>query len=189
MEKLIDCGIQTIQLRIKTDTENPPSPEYVDAQVQQAVAVCQGRNIRLFINDHWQLAIKHGAYGIHLGQEDLYDADLHAIAKAGCRLGVSTHSYTEVARALWVNPSYIALGPIYATTSKDMPWVPQGAAAVERWVNLLKDDYPLVAIGGIDLPRAKALKPSGIGSVAMISAITKAPDYREAVKALLEAWE
>lgn len=189
VEKLIDCGITTIQLRLKTDTDNPPSEQELDSQIQKAVSVCKDRNIRLFINDHWQLAIKHGAYGIHLGQEDLYEADLQAIANAGCRLGVSTHSYTEVARALWVNPSYIALGPIYATTSKAMPWVPQGAAAVERWVKLLEGEYPLVAIGGINLARAQALKATGIGSVAMISAITKAPDYQAATAELQAVWD
>ncbi|PWQ96939.1 thiamine phosphate synthase [Leucothrix arctica] len=189
VEKLINEGIQTIQLRLKTDTDTPPTFEELDTQIEAAVEVCRGRDIRLFINDHWELAIKHGAYGIHLGQEDLYDADIHAIAEAGCRLGVSTHSYTEVARASWINPSYIALGPIYATTSKDMPWVPQGVAAVKRWVDLLKGEYPLVAIGGINLERAKALKSSGIGSVAMITAITKAEDYRAATKKLIEVWE
>ena len=189
IEKLIDCGIQTIQLRLKTDVENPPSWDELDAQIKAAVAVCEGRNVRLFINDHWPLAIKHGAYGIHLGQEDLYDADLNAIAKSGCHLGVSTHSYTEVARALWVNPSYIALGPIYATTSKNMPWIPQGSAAVQRWVKLLEGKYPLVAIGGINLQRAKALKPTGIGSIAMITAITKAENYRLATKELIDLWK
>lgn len=188
ISRLIDCGITTIQLRLKTDVAHSPTEAQLDQQIQQAVAVCKGRNIRLFINDHWQLAIKHGAYGIHLGQEDLYEADLLAIAQAGCRLGVSTHSYTEVSRALWINPSYIALGPIYATTSKDMPWIPQGVAAVSRWVNLLKHEYPLVAIGGIDHERAKVLKPSGIGSIAMISAITKADDYQAATQSLLEIW-
>jgi hydroxymethylpyrimidine kinase/phosphomethylpyrimidine kinase/thiamine-phosphate diphosphorylase len=188
IEKLINEGITTIQLRLKTDVDTPPTQEQLDQQIKAAVEVCKGRNIRLFINDHWELAIKHGAYGIHLGQEDLYDADIHAIAEAGCRLGVSTHSYTEVARALWINPSYIALGPIYATTSKDMPWIPQGAAAVERWVNLLKEKYPLVAIGGINLERAKELKPSDIGSVAMITAITKAEDYQAATKELIDVW-
>ena len=102
---------------------------------------------------------------------------------------MSTHSYTEVARARWINPSYIALGPIYATKSKNMPWVPQGAAAVERWVNLLKEEYPLVAIGGINLERAKTLKSSGIGSVAMITAITKADDYKQVTKELIDTWQ
>jgi len=189
VEKLINCGMQTIQLRLKTDVDDPPTWDELDQQIAAAVAVCAGRNIRLFINDHWQLAIKHGAYGIHLGQEDLYDADLQAIAASGCHLGVSTHSYTEVARARWVNPSYIALGPIYATTSKNMPWVPQGPAAVERWVRLLDGHYPLVAIGGINLERAKALKPTGVGSVAMITAITKAEDYQAATLELIKVWE
>lgn len=189
VKKLIDCGIRTIQLRLKTDTENSPSEAEVDAAIQQATAFCKARHIRLFINDHWQLAIKHNAYGIHLGQEDLDTADLQAIAASGCRLGVSTHSYTEVARARWVNPSYIAIGPIYATDSKSMPWIPQGAAAVDHWVALLGDKYPLVAIGGIHLERAKVLKTTGVGSVAMISAITKVEDYQTITKELIELWE
>ena len=101
-----------------------------DGQVEEdiAAAIALGRRYqaRLFINDYWRLAIKHGAYGVHLGQEDLDTTDLAAIHRAGLRLGVSTHDDAELARALAVKPSYIALGHIFPTQTKDMPSAPQG---------------------------------------------------------------
>jgi len=183
LEKLIPLGIETIQLRIKDQ-----KPEDVENDIIAAIKLGHEHKVRVFINDYWPLAVKHNAYGIHLGQEDLDDADMKTIADSGCRLGVSTHSYTEVARALQIDPSYLALGPIFATTSKDMPWIPQGVPAVQNWVGLLNDDYPLVAIGGINFERAKELKQTGIGSVAMISEITKADDYQTATNDLLKLW-
>ncbi len=186
IKKLVPLGVETIQLRIKDKPD-----EEVEQAIIEAITFCKGYNTRLFVNDYWQLAVKHKAYGIHLGQEDLQALkpdDLQKISRSGCRLGLSTHSYAEVARAHAIKPSYLALGPIFETTSKDMPWIPQGVAAVEKWVKLLGDEYPLVAIGGIDLARAKALKETGVGSVAMISAITEASDYVRATEELLELW-
>ncbi len=189
---LVPLGIETIQLRIKTDKPKNQSIEEIEKIIKEAITFCNTYEIRLFINDHWKIAVKHKAYGIHLGQEDLVklsDDDLQSIADAKCRLGVSTHSFFEVARAHQLKPSYIALGPIFATTSKVMPWIPQGVEAVKMWVHLLGDAYPLVAIGGINAERAKALKAAGVGSVAMITAITEADDYEKATKDLLLLWE
>ena len=183
LEKLIPLGIETIQLRIKDKQDAE-----VENDIIQAINYAKSQEIRFFINDYWQLAVKHKAYGIHLGQEDLdrlSPHDLHTIAESGCRLGLSTHSYTEVARAHAIKPSYLALGPIFSTTSKDMPWIPQGVKAVENWVNFFDDLYPLVAIGGINVKRAKALKQTGVGSVAMISAITEAEDYEQVTQDLM----
>lgn len=182
VQKLIQENIKTIQLRIKNSPDEQKS-----AAIKQAVDYCDD-SVAFFVNDDWQLAISHKAYGVHLGQEDLHDANLAEIERASLRLGVSTHSYWELARALAINPSYIALGPVFATTSKQMPWIPQGVERVRQWVQLLGDEYPLVAIGGIDLPRARQLKQTGVGSVAMISAITQADDYQETVLELLACW-
>ncbi len=183
LEKCFAEGIRTIQLRLKT-----VDIQLAQDEINKAVAIAaRYPDSRLFINDHWQLAIEAGAYGVHLGQQDLYQSDLDAIAKAGLRLGISTHSYWELSRALTVNPSYIALGPIYQTDSKIMPWQPQGHDKVVEWLNIL-GETPLVAIGGIDVPRAKALKKTGVGSVAMISAITKAADYQAVCRELLALW-
>lgn len=182
--KLVDEGIQTIQLRVKdkSDTETAE-------QIKAATEGLNGNAVSFFVNDHWQMAIEAKAYGVHLGQEDLHDANLKTIAGAGLRLGISTHSYWELARALAVNPSYIALGPIYETTSKQMPFSPQGIARLQQWVDILQDQYPVVAIGGINLDRAKQLKPTGVSSVAMITAITLADDYRRATRDLIELWQ
>jgi len=184
IEKLLDEGIKTIQLRMK-DASSDERQHHIQAAVESANA--HGETA-LFINDYWQDAINAGAYGVHLGQEDLHEANVSKIAKSGLRLGVSTHSYWELSRALAIKPSYIALGPIFETDSKIMPFSPQGIDRLALWVDLLSGHYPLVAIGGINLARAKQLKTTGVGSVAMISAITKADDYRLATQSLLQSW-
>ncbi len=184
IRRLVPLGVETIQLRVKSGTA-----EEIDAQVARAVDYCRRYPVRLFINDHWQAAIRHGAYGVHLGQEDLAEADLDQIRAAGLRLGISTHCYREVACALAVKPSYLALGPIYPTTSKQMPWIPQGVEAVRSWVSMLDPARPLVAIGGIDTSRARDLATTGVGSVAMISAITQANDPEMTTRELLEIWQ
>jgi hydroxymethylpyrimidine kinase/phosphomethylpyrimidine kinase/thiamine-phosphate diphosphorylase len=184
INRLLTIGIKTIQLRLK-QTDNA----FLNAEVASAVDTAQQHgDIQFFVNDHWRIAIDSGAYGVHLGQEDLHDADLLEIENAGLRLGISTHSYWELARALAVNPSYIALGPIFETDSKQMPWQPQGFDLLAEWIRLLEGHTPLVAIGGIDLPRAKELHKTGVGSVAMISAITKATDYQQVTHDLLALW-
>lgn len=182
INKLVQQGIKTIQLRIKDVSDKQKQSE-----IKQALSYCDN-SIAFFVNDHWQVAIEHDAYGVHLGQEDLHDANLIEIEQAGLRLGVSTHSYWELARALAINPSYIALGPVFETTSKQMPWLPQGIERVKQWTSLLGEHYPLVAIGGITLERAKKLKQTGVGSVAMITAITEAEDYQQATRELIKTW-
>lgn len=185
VNRLLTSGIKTIQLRLKNyDLQK------LKLEISSAVELARcHRDIQLFINDHWRLAIESGAYGVHLGQEDLHDADLLEIEQAGLRLGISTHTYWELARALAINPSYIALGPIFETESKQMPWQPQGIERLAQWVRLLEGHTPVVAIGGIDIERAKQLKKTGVGSVAMISAITKAKDYQQVTTELLTLWQ
>ena len=149
VQRCVELGLDSVQLRVK----DLPAPALRRA-VEQSVAATAGSNTRLFVNDFWREAIDAGAYGVHLGQEDLTDAGLPAIASAGVRLGISTHSYFEIARAHAVAPSYVAIGPIYATTTKPMKFAPQGIPRLERWVELLRDRYPLTAIGGVDVERA-----------------------------------
>ncbi|BBI92660.1 putative thiamin phosphate synthase (thiamin phosphate pyrophosphorylase) [Serratia symbiotica str. Tucson] len=181
--RLLDAGVTTLQLRIK----DLPS-EQVEEDTATAIALGKQYGARLFINDYWQLAIKHRAYGVHLGQEDLDSADLLAIHRAGLRLGVSTHDDTELARAIALKPSYIALGHIFATQTKNMPSAPQGLSALKRHIARLPG-YPTVAIGGINLDRVPAVLACGVGSVAVVSAITKAPDWRAATAELLRLIE
>ncbi|UPW18390.1 thiamine phosphate synthase [Agarivorans sp. TSD2052] len=178
IERLLELGVKTLQLRIKDKTDAE-----VEADVIRAIELGHQHQARLFINDYWQLAVKHGAYGVHLGQEDLEVADLAQIAAAGLRLGISTHGYFELLRASQLQPSYIALGHIFPTTTKDMPSKPQGLAKLSRYARLMHD-YPLVAIGGIDLSRAQQVWQCGVGSVAVVRAITEAADPAVAVAEL-----
>jgi thiamine-phosphate pyrophosphorylase len=133
----------------------------------------QGTGARLFINDFWQLAIEAGAYGVHLGQEDLETADLARIRSAGLRLGLSSHGYAEMLRADALSPSYIAMGAVFATTLKRMMTPPQGTGRLHAYAKLMRD-YPLVAIGGIDASHLPAVLASGVGSVAVVRALVAA---------------
>lgn len=183
IERLLAAGVTTIQLRIK---------ELDDAQVEQdiAAAIALGKRYqaRLFINDYWRLAIKHGAYGVHLGQEDLETADLAAIQQAGLRLGVSTHDEQELAIAKAVRPSYIAMGHIFPTQTKQMPSSPQGLTVLKQMVDNTPG-YPTVAIGGISIERVPAVLATGVGSVAVVSAITLSDDWQQATAQLLHLIE
>lgn len=164
-------GVPTVQLRFKSD-----DPKAVEREVLAAVEAVRGTPALLFINDHWQAAIRAGAYGVHLGQEDLIAtraADLAAIRSAGLRLGISSHGYAEMLRADHVSPSYIALGAVYATTLKRMATPPQGPGRLHAYARLMRD-YPLVAIGGIDLTRLDDVLPSVVGSVAVVRALVAA---------------
>lgn len=180
IERLLDAGVRTLQLRIKDQRD-----EEVEADVVAAIALGRRYNARLFINDYWRLAIKHQAYGVHLGQEDLQATDPSTIRAAGLRLGVSTHDDMEIDVALAARPSYIALGHVFPTQTKQMPSAPQGLEQLARHVERLAD-YPTVAIGGISLARAPAVIATGVGSIAVVSAITQAADWRLATAQLLE---
>lgn len=179
IERLLSVGVRTIQLRIKDMHD-----EDVEADVIAAIELGRRYDARLFINDYWQLAIKHSAYGVHLGQEDLETTDLKAIQAAGLRLGVSTHDDMEIDVALTARPSYIALGHVFPTQTKQMPSSPQGLTQLASHIDRLAD-YPTVAIGGISLARALAVLATGVGSIAVVSAITQAADWRDATSQLL----
>ncbi|MDE1478727.1 thiamine phosphate synthase [Xenorhabdus bovienii] len=183
IERLLKAGIRTLQLRIKDLPE-----DQVEEDIQSAIVLGHQYNARLFINDYWDLAIKHRAYGVHLGQEDLDIADLNAIRQAGLRLGISTHDEYELVRAKALKPSYIALGHIFPTTTKEMPSKPQGLSALKHQVEITPE-YPTVAIGGISLDRVPDVVATGVGGVALVSAITKAKDWRQVTDQLLHLIE
>ncbi|GAB2605487.1 thiamine phosphate synthase [Ramlibacter solisilvae] len=168
------AGVKTVQLRIK-DRSHPRLRE----EVRRAVAACERAGAQLFVNDHWRIALEEGAYGVHLGQEDLDEADLGAIARAGLRLGISTHSCWEVCRAWALRPSYIACGPVHPTAAKKMPWIPQGNANLAYWCGVLP--LPVVAIAGMDPARAAQARQCGAAGVAVISGITAAADPEQAI--------
>lgn len=180
IERLLNAGVKTLQLRIKDKQDDE-----VEADITAAIALGHRYQARLFINDYWRLAIKHQAYGVHLGQEDLETTDLNAIRHAGLRLGVSTHDDMEIDVGLAARPSYIALGHVFPTQTKQMPSAPQGVDQLARHIARLAD-YPTVAIGGISLARAPAVLATGVGSIAVVSAITQADDWQAATAQLLQ---
>ena len=178
VSRLLSWGVRTIQLRAKAADH---SADALQREVRAAVEA--GRAVpgaQVFINDHWQLALDAGAYGVHLGQEDLDTADIEALRRAGLRLGLSTHTPAELARAHAVRPSYLAIGPIYPTTLKVMPYEPVGLERLKAWVPQAAP-YPVVAIGGISLQRLPGVMACGVDGVAVVSAITLAMDPQQAV--------
>jgi len=182
VRRVLESGIRTVQLRIKD-----PFEPTLEAQVRESIAMAaQTPGAQLFINDHWQLALRLGAYGVHVGQEDLDQVDLHALRQAGVRLGLSTHSYWEVARAWAQRPSYIACGPIFPTRSKDMPWIAQGLDNLRYWAGLLP--VPVVGIAGIGVEQMADVAAQGVCGAAVITAITQAADPDGACRQLMEAF-
>lgn len=171
--RLLSWGARTIQLRTKAADH---TPEQIAFEVKAAIAAGKAvPGAQVFINDHWQLALAQNAYGVHLGQEDLDTADIQALRSAGLRLGLSTHTLAELARAKAVQPSYLAIGPIYPTTLKVMPYAPVGLDNLAAWAKLAAP-YPVVAIGGISLERMPGVLACGVDGVAVVSAVTLAPE-------------
>ena len=183
VEQVVGFGVKTVQLRRKS-----AQPDELADEIARSVAAGRPHDAQVFINDHWQAAIAAGAYGVHLGQEDVHTADLHAIAAAGLRLGLSTHGYYEMLTALHFRPSYIALGAVFPTTTKVMPTAPQGLARLARYVRLLRGVVPTVAIGGIGGDVLPAVLATGVRSAALVRAVTEAADPAAAVARLQQVF-
>jgi hydroxymethylpyrimidine kinase/phosphomethylpyrimidine kinase/thiamine-phosphate diphosphorylase len=183
IDRLLKQGIKIIQLRIKIfDKASARELSLIEEKIQVAIELCnEYPNTRLFINDYWQLAIKHKAYGVHIGQEDIKDADLAAIQRAGLRLGISTHGCYEFLLAHQVQPSYLAIGAIFPTKTKNMSGQIQGLKNLALTLNLA-GDIPVVAIGGISLERTPKVWKTGVSSIAVVTAITEAEKPEEAAE-------
>jgi len=180
VQRLAALGVGTVQLRAK-DLDDGAALQLVT----DALAAVKGTPTKLVINDYWRAAIVAGASHLHLGQEDLVDADLHEIRKAGLTLGLSTHDDAELEAALAAQPDYIALGPIFPTTLKSMRFAPQGIAKITTWKSRV-GATPLVAIGGIKLEQAEAIFAAGADSIAVVSDVTQNPDPDARVRAWLD---
>ncbi|WP_262409381.1 bifunctional hydroxymethylpyrimidine kinase/phosphomethylpyrimidine kinase [Shewanella algae] len=185
LEALLKAGCRTIQLRLKEEVLPGSSAEQA---IIRAIALGRQYQARVFINDHWQQAISHGAFGVHLGQEDLSQASLEAIQKAGMALGLSSHGYFEALLALRRRPSYLALGHIFATTTKVMPSLPQGLVRLGAYSETFGSLLPTVAIGGIDEHNLDAVKHTGVANVAVVRAITEAAEPVTAFRRLTQSW-
>lgn len=179
LKRLTALGCGTVQLRMKELSDD----EAIVA-VAEALSMTRGTATKLVVNDYWRAAIEAGARHLHLGQEDLAEADVPAIRRAGLTLGLSTHDDAELDTALSHKPDYIALGPVFETTLKRMRFAPQGVARVTEWKRRV-GAIPLVAIGGIKLEQAEAIYAAGADSIAVVSDVTQNPDPDARVRAWL----
>lgn len=168
--RLLPHGLRFVQLRLK----DKPEAELLH-QIRTARALCAAAGAVLVVNDHWRIAIEEGCGFLHLGQEDLDTADLPAIRRAGLALGISTHDEAELERALGLAPDYVALGPVFPTILKQMPWAPQGLARLADWKRRI-GALPLVAIGGLTPERGRAALDAGADSAAMVTDVLRHPD-------------
>jgi thiamine-phosphate pyrophosphorylase len=170
IERLTKLGVGTIQLRAK-ELDDGAALQIVS----DALDVTRGTGTKLVVNDYWRAAIVAGAEHLHLGQEDLADADLGEIRKAKLTLGISTHDDSELATALAAKPDYVALGPIFFTTLKSMRFEPQGIPKIAEWKKRV-GAIPLVAIGGIKFEHAAEIFAAGADSIAVVSDVTQNAD-------------
>ncbi len=180
--RLVPLGIGTVQLRWKgTD------PAEIRRQIARSLEVCRAHDCRLVVNDHWREALALGATAVHLGQEDLVDADVAALHARGIHVGISTHTEAELAIAQAAGADAIALGPIYPPRGKFVDHGPQGLARITDWRRRV-GDKPLIAIGGITLDQASDVVAAGADSVAVITDVTTAADPQARV-ALWLGWQ
>ncbi len=185
LKPLYEVGITTAQLR----TKDKFTGQALEDEVIEAIKISEEYNARFFLNDFWELGIKYKAYGIHLGQEDIQEADVQVILDAGMRLGISTHTPKEIDIALVFEPSYLAIGPIYEPISKKLVYDTVGTEALKLWAE--KVDYPIVAIGGITIENiADVAKTKAASGIAMISDVLEEGEVSRArTLALMEAFE
>ena len=181
VERLTKLGVGTVQLRAKDLNDGEALQIVTDA-----LEITKGTATKLIVNDYWRAAIVAGAEHLHLGQEDLADADVRAIKQAGLTLGLSTHDDAELENALAAEPDYVALGPIFPTTLKAMRFAPQGIPKISVWKQRV-GNIPLVAIGGIKLEQAAEIFAAGADSIAVVSDVTQNADPDARVRAWLDA--
>lgn len=161
IQSIVEAGLTTVQLRIK-DLKG----DALEAEIAKACHLSHEYGLRLFVNDYWEAAIRHHAYGVHLGQEDISQQALEALFSAHLRLGISTHIPDEIDRILPCAPSYVALGPVLATQSKALAYEPVGLKRFRQWVQSIP--YPVVAIGGIQKTHISDVVKAGANGIAMI---------------------
>jgi thiamine-phosphate pyrophosphorylase len=183
VRRLVPLGVRLLQLRIKDQSE-----AQLRQEIRAARALCAAGGAQLIVNDHWRLALDERCDFVHLGQEDVSGADLPALRRANVRLGISTHSEAELERALSLAPDYVALGPIYPTLLKVMPWQPQGLERIGLWKRRI-GALPLVAIGGLTLERLPGVFAAGADVAAVVTDIVTAGEPETRTRAWLTAAE
>ena len=171
-KRLIAAGVQLLQYRDKTGTAA------TTLRTSKALAhIARKSGATFFVNDRPDIAFLAGASGVHVGQDDLNVEQARAIVGRDRWVGVSTHNPEQFTEAVATSADYIAIGPIFPTTSKSNPDPVVGTELISRLRSLT--DKPIVAIGGIRLEQAESVLQAGANSVAVISDILLAPNPGE----------
>ena len=189
LRRVLQAGVRTVQLRVKRPADADAAwASALRAAVRDSLLAAADQGALLFINDHWRLAAELGARAVHLGQEDLLalgEAGRAELGASGLGLGVSSHAVWELCRARSLAPRYIACGPVWPTTTKDMPWRPQGLDNLAWWCR--SADAPVVAIGGILTPdQVRQAAAAGASGVCVLRGL--GPDPLLSVGALQQAF-
>lgn len=188
--ELFAAGLGTVQLRLKrADGESGAAwHTRLDAEVSQARDAARRHGATFIVNDHWRAALALGVDFVHLGQEDLLAldaagrADLAQARARGLRLGLSSHSLWELARAVAWAPDYVACGPVWPTLTKAMPWRPQGLDNLAWWAAM--SPVPVVGIGGVLTPEQLIqIAAAGAAAGCVVRGLKELP-----VQDWLDAW-
>ncbi|MCA1593200.1 MAG: thiamine phosphate synthase [Acidobacteria bacterium] len=171
--RLADGGATLIQLR-----EKHLSPREFYREAGEALRVARARGVRLIINDRVDIALAIGADGVHLGQDDLSPEAARALLGGEAIIGFSTHNIEQARNAARLPVSYVANGPVFATSSKEKPEPVVGLDNLRRVRDAL-EGKPLVAIGGINRTNARAVLEAGADSVAVIGALLSPADHSD----------
>ncbi len=178
--RLVAGGAELVQLR-----EKHKSPREFYAEAVEALRVARELGARLIINDRADVALALKADGVHLGQDDLPPEAARRLLGEAAIIGYSTHNVAQAVEAAGMPIDYLAIGPIYATTSKEKPDAVVGLEGLRR-VREAVGRLPLVAIGGINHENAREVIAAGADSVAVINAVLAEPlEIEERTRRLL----
>ncbi|HLM57755.1 MAG TPA: thiamine phosphate synthase [Pyrinomonadaceae bacterium] len=169
--RLCEGGARLIQLREKHLT-----PREFYREAEDALRVARACGARVVINDRADVALALGADGVHLGQDDLPPAAARELLGERAIIGFSTHSVEQAAEAARMPVDYVAIGPVFQTSSKQNPDPVVGLEGVRRVRESMSETPSLVAIGGITADRARAVLEAGAHCVAVIGALLTAED-------------
>lgn len=177
----IDGGAEILQWRCKTPVGTPQLDE-----LERLAGLCQRANVPLIVNDRADLAAMVGAAGVHVGQDDLTPDAVRRVAGPRMITGYSTHNYRQFIEAQSVSLDYIAIGPIFGTTTKENPDPQVDLDTLSRCAR--ETPLPVVAIGGITRDNARKVLAAGASSVAVISDLFPRPCDSDSLRARLGEW-
>ena len=170
VRRLCEGGAEFIQLREK----NASSSDFYEA-AKEAIEFARSQNVKIIINDRVDIALALSADGVHLGQDDLPPENARKILGGEAIIGFSTHNLKQAIEAVKLPIDYLAIGPVFATHTKENPDEVVGIEIVKK-VRTAIGDFPLVAIGGINLSNFQMVLDAGADSVAIVGGLLSEPD-------------